>query len=181
MSYLRTSVHGEVKKMIAGFPLTAAAYEMTWNLIQERYGRPARVAMRHISALLNLEFPKSGSEHTYVESLYKLYNEITLHVRCPRKYYNVSQQGIAVLPCRDLFITHTYVNFYSSYRPNKTTHLILVKFSLHLPGCCTPPTDTLIRCWSSLRYWTPFSSYSCCSIPNLGGFISFFQILVAFL
>ena len=43
MSYHRNSVHGEVKKMIAGFPKTADAYEMAWNLIQERYGRPERV------------------------------------------------------------------------------------------------------------------------------------------
>ena len=81
MSYLRRTCKGEAYKMISGYPLTQESYETAWRLLCQRYGRPERTAMRHISALLHLEPPKQGRGPTYVSSLYNTYNEVNFHVR----------------------------------------------------------------------------------------------------
>ena len=81
MSYLRRSCKGDAYQMISGFTLSAESYETAWKLLCRRYGRPERVAMRHISALLRLEQPKQARGQAYVNSIYKLYTEINLHVR----------------------------------------------------------------------------------------------------
>ena len=81
MSYLRRTCKGDALQMISGFTLSAESYETAWNLLCRRYGRPERVAMRHISALLRLEQPKQARGQAYVNSIYKLYTEVNLHVR----------------------------------------------------------------------------------------------------
>ena len=74
MSYLRQTCKGEAHKMISGYSLTAESYETCWKLLVQRYGRTERTAMRHISALLNLEQPKQERGQAYVKSLYKILN-----------------------------------------------------------------------------------------------------------
>ena len=81
MSYLKRTCKGDAHKMISGYSLTEKSYKIAWELLNKRYGRPERTAMRHISALLNLEQPKHERGPAYVRTLYSLLNDVNLHVR----------------------------------------------------------------------------------------------------
>ena len=81
MAYLRRSVHGEAKAIIAGYALTLKDYHAAWNKLVDRFGRTERQKMRHIAGLLNMSAPKQGRGVQYVNQLYSVLNEVTLHVR----------------------------------------------------------------------------------------------------
>ena len=68
-------------EMIAGLPLTKIGYDTAFDLLCKRYGRPSRIAYRHVKALIGLEPLKSRGGQTHVAGLYNMYTNITRHLR----------------------------------------------------------------------------------------------------
>ena len=118
LSYLRRTCKGEAFKMISGYTLSAKSYKQAWDRLVKRYGRSERTAMRHISALLNLEQPKHERGQAYVNSLYKLLNDVNLHVRS-------LDNLIATLKAEDILVPLIISKF-----PNTFLH----EFSKHFKG-----------------------------------------------
>ena len=81
LGLLRQYTEKTPNDMIAGLPLTQLGYETAFDLLVKRYGRPSRIAYRHVKALLGLEALRSSKGQTHVTGLYNMYTSITKHLR----------------------------------------------------------------------------------------------------
>ena len=123
MSYLRRTLKGDAYRMISGFTLTEEDYEVAWHLLCQRYGRFERVAMRHISALLHLEPVKQGRGQEYVNGIYKLYNEINLHVRSLKNVLTTLKAEDILIPLIISKFPNNFLHEYSKLFKSKDANL----------------------------------------------------------
>lgn len=76
-TYLLSLLRGEAKAAVTGLTLSSKHYLMACEILQKRFGRPEKIIFSHVQELLNLPIPKSVD----VSSLWKLYNELQVHIR----------------------------------------------------------------------------------------------------
>ena len=75
-NYLRTQLHGDAARVIAGFPLTDLNYEHSVTLLKERFGQSYKLVNAHMEALLNLGKPSNS-----LSGLQAFYDSIEKHMR----------------------------------------------------------------------------------------------------
>ena len=75
-NYLRTQLHGNAARVIAGFPLTDHNYEHSVTLLKDRFGQPYKIVNAHMEALLNLGKPSNS-----LSGLQAFYDSIEKHMR----------------------------------------------------------------------------------------------------
>ena len=80
-TYLQSLLQGEALEVIQGFSLSSESYHAAWKQLQENYGKPERIALRHVASLINLAPPSSTKGPTLVASLTKMLNKIQGHLR----------------------------------------------------------------------------------------------------
>ncbi|XP_066958135.1 uncharacterized protein [Macrobrachium rosenbergii] len=79
-SYLQSLLQGEALTVIQGLAPTSANYKVACELLKERFGRPERIIFAYVQGLLNDSFAPR-SKGTYVESSWKLQDQLLRHVR----------------------------------------------------------------------------------------------------
>ncbi|XP_077560886.1 uncharacterized protein LOC144175730 [Haemaphysalis longicornis] len=77
--YLRNYLSGEAAAAIAGLPTMEARYESAVQLLKDRFGDKNRIIQRHFRNLRELRRVTSHSED---KELRRLYDCVTLNVRC---------------------------------------------------------------------------------------------------
>ena len=75
-NYLRTQLHSDAARVIAGFPLTDLNYEHSVTLLKERFGQSYKLVNAHMEALLNLGKPSNS-----LSGLQAFYDSIEKHMR----------------------------------------------------------------------------------------------------
>ena len=98
-SYLLSLLEGEAKSVIQGLALTTSNYPVACTMLKERFGRPERIIFAHIQALLSANVPLKTQGPKYVSSLWKLQDELLIHIRS-LKTLGVSgdQYGVFLTP-----------------------------------------------------------------------------------
>ena len=91
-SYLMSLLRDEAKACVQGLQLTADNYGTAKELLQKRFGRRETVVFGHIQKLLSMS--NSGKQ-----DLWKLYDELTIHVRSLENLgVSGTQYGVILTP-----------------------------------------------------------------------------------
>ena len=91
-SYLLSLLRDEAKACVQGLQLTADNYQTAKELLQKRFGRRETVVFGHIQKLLSMS--NSGKQ-----DLWKLYDELTIHVRSLENLgVSGAQYGVILTP-----------------------------------------------------------------------------------
>lgn len=98
-SYLQSLLQGEALSVIQGLALTSANYTVACDLLKERFGRSERIIFAHVQGLLNISLPPRGKGANYVDSLWKLQDQLLRHVRSLEALgINGDQYGVVLTP-----------------------------------------------------------------------------------
>ena len=80
-SYLQSLLQGEALSVIQGLALTTANYKVACDLLKERFGRPEKIIFAHVQGLLNVSLSTRAKGTDYINSLWKLQDELLRHIR----------------------------------------------------------------------------------------------------
>lgn len=80
-SYLQSLLKGEAMSVIQGLALTSVNYKVACDLLKGRFGRPERIIFAHVQGLLNVSVMPRVKGGNHVESLWKLQDQLLMHVR----------------------------------------------------------------------------------------------------
>ncbi|XP_068212673.1 uncharacterized protein [Palaemon carinicauda] len=97
-TYLLSLLEGDARNVVKGRDHASANYPVTCKLLKERYYKPERIIFAHIQALLNSEVNINVSRPKGVAQLWKLRDDILIHI------HSLEALGIAGKQC-EVFLT----------------------------------------------------------------------------
>ena len=97
-TYLITLLEGDVKNVVKELAHTSANYPVACDLLKERYDKPERIIFAHVQALLKCHLNINVTEPTGVAHLWKLREEILIHIR------SLEARGVTGKQC-EVFLT----------------------------------------------------------------------------
>ncbi|XP_068232198.1 uncharacterized protein [Palaemon carinicauda] len=80
-TYLLSLLEGDARNVVKGLAHTSANYPVACKLLKERYYKPERIIFAHVQALLNGEVNINVSGSKGVAQLWKLRDDILIHIR----------------------------------------------------------------------------------------------------
>ncbi|KAK3892841.1 hypothetical protein Pcinc_003312 [Petrolisthes cinctipes] len=80
-TYLMSLLEGDAKNVVNGLAHTCANYSVACGLLKERYNKPERIIFAHVQALLNGQVNISSGGQKGVAQLWKLRDDILVHIR----------------------------------------------------------------------------------------------------
>ncbi|XP_068229312.1 LOW QUALITY PROTEIN: uncharacterized protein [Palaemon carinicauda] len=80
-TYLLSLLEGDARNVVKGLAHTSANYQVACKLLKERYHKPERIIFAHVQALLNGEVNINVSGPKGVAQLWKLRDDILIHIR----------------------------------------------------------------------------------------------------
>jgi len=80
-TYLLSLLEGDARNVVKGLAHTSVNYPVACDLLKERYGKPERIIFAHVQALLDGHVNINVSGPKGVAQLWKLRDEILIHIR----------------------------------------------------------------------------------------------------
>ena len=85
--------------VIQGLALTTANYQVACNLLKDRFGRSEKIIFAHVQGLLNVSLAPPAKGADYVQSLWRLQDELLRHIRSLEGLgINGDQYGVVLTP-----------------------------------------------------------------------------------